>query len=136
MHTRGITGRGAGVSRRADGHPLGQCPSLPRGRHRRRAESCERAFVAKDEGVIYPMMRMSDSKFDIRATGFNGGGGGGNTVSIGDINITTQGSSGNAQQDAEHAKMMAREMRAPVEDLVNAALIKQSRGGGLLRQGM
>ena len=60
--------------------------------------------------------------------------GGGNTVSIGDINIQTQGSSGNPQQDREHAKMMAREVRTQVEEIVNGIFIKQSRSKGLLRR--
>ncbi|KQQ17366.1 hypothetical protein ASF59_00020 [Methylobacterium sp. Leaf121] len=138
MHTGGIIGRGAGVSWQADTSLWDNARKFHTGGIVGGLKSRERPTIAKDEEAIFPTVRMSDGNFGICATGFNGGGGGGggNTISIGDINITTQGSSGNAQQDAEHAKMMAREMRAQVEDLVNAALIKQSRSGGMLRRGM
>ncbi|TFZ61124.1 hypothetical protein E4V01_00480 [Methylorubrum sp. Q1] len=134
MHTGGVIGRGAGVSRQADTSLWDNAPKFHTGGIVGGLKSRERAIIAKDEEAIFPTVRMSDGNFGIRATGFNEGGGGGNTVSIGDINITTQGSSGNSEQDAEHAKMMAREVRAQVEDLVNAALIKQSRSGGMLRR--
>lgn len=80
---------------------------------------------------------MPDGNFGIRATGFTGNeGGGGNTITMGDINITTSGSSGNAQQDQEHAKMMAREVRAAVRAEVADIMTQQSRSGGMFRKMM
>lgn len=57
---------------------------------------------------------MGNGEFGIRTTDFNSdtvGGGGGSNINFGDINITTSGFSGDSRKDAEHSKMMAREVK-------------------------
>ncbi|KQQ13315.1 hypothetical protein ASF53_14200 [Methylobacterium sp. Leaf123] len=133
MHTGGVIGCGGGVSHQADTSLWGKAAKFNAGGIVGGLKSRERAIIAKDEEAIFSTVRISDSNFGIRATGFTEGGGS-SSFSFGDINIKTQGSSGNAQQDQEHTKMMAREARSHVGALVNEVLVKQFRSCALFRR--
>lgn len=100
-------------------------------------KSRERAIVAMDDEAVFPTVRMPDGSFGIRATGFNGGGGGGATsFTMGDINITTQGSSGDSKMDQDNAKMIGREVDAVIEAKFNELFQRQMRSGGAFRRGL
>lgn len=98
MHTGGVIGRGGGVSQQADTSLWRNAPKFNAGGIVGGLKSLERAIIAKDEEAIFSTVRMSDGNFGIRATGFTEGVGS-SSFSFGDINIKTQGSSGNVQQD-------------------------------------
>ncbi|GJD40854.1 phage tail tip lysozyme [Methylobacterium bullatum] len=146
MHTGGIVGTGAGVTRSTpagsslwDGAPRYHAGGIVQsgGAPGMGLKSRERAIIAKDDEAIFPTVRMSDGNFGIRATGFtgsgggNGGNGGGGNVTFGDIIIQTQGSSGNAAQDQAHQKAMAREVKESMRAMVREELQSNMRGGGL-----
>ncbi|WP_440589615.1 phage tail tape measure protein [Pelagibacterium mangrovi] len=52
-------------------------------------------------------------------------------VNIGDINITTQGSSGDPRQDREHAEMIGKQVDQALEKKMAQWAVNQSRPGGM-----
>ncbi|WP_342154582.1 phage tail tip lysozyme [Methylorubrum sp. SB2] len=136
LHTGGIIGQAARVQRTASPGLWDGAPKFHTGGIVGGLKSRERAIIAKDEEAIFPTVRMSDGNFGIRATGFTGGEGGGGNITIGDINVRVEGSSGNPQQDDAYAKMMGREMRAAVRAEVADVMTQQARSGGMFRKMM
>ena len=52
-------------------------------------------------------------------------------INVGDINITTQGSSGDPQQDREHAAMIGKQVDQALEKKLAAWALNQTRPGGM-----
>lgn len=132
LHTGGIIGQAARVQGKAKSDLWAGAPKFHTGGIVGGLKTRERAIIAKDEEAIFPTVRMSDGNFGIRATGFTGGGGGGRgDVNFGDIVLGGQSSSGNAQQDQDHQKGMAREIKESLRALVREEFIANSRSGGM-----
>jgi phage-related minor tail protein len=77
--------------------------------------------------AIFPLARDSRGRL-----GLVGGGGGGTNITV---NITTQGSSGNAASDAKAAEQMGRLVRAELEKMMTDKMRDQMRPGGMFNGG-
>jgi phage-related minor tail protein len=77
--------------------------------------------------AIFPLARDSRGRL-----GLVGGGGGGTNITV---NITTQGSSGNAAADAKAAQQMGKLVRAELERMMTDKMRDQMRPGGMFNGG-
>jgi hypothetical protein len=77
--------------------------------------------------AIFPLARDSRGRL-----GLVGGGGGGTNITV---NITTQGSSGNAASDAKAAEQIGRMVRAELEKMMTDKMRDQMRPGGMFNGG-
>lgn len=95
-------------------------------------KSGEVPMIGKKNEAVMPTVRLPNGQFGVKAIGAGGSGQAGNTQITSKIQINMNGSSGDKEQDEEHANNVAAKLDQIMEQKLAQWSMNQSRPGGVL----